>query len=239
MKALACVSMVFLFGMLAFMTTASAHVELNPDEAVVGEQIYGINMPNEKDIPTVELRLVVPDNVYVTGVLPVSGWSFTTKTEKVPQAKTDEGELLPTDRITEIDWTGSLGAGQYQTFGISTYYGGDPGQLIYKAYQKCSDGTIVAWDDTVDGQPAPKVSIVNQTKIDALTDAVNNLNTMHSDMTNSNSNLSDSVNGINTGQSGIKQSISNLSNSSTILELGVVISILISAASLFISLRRK
>jgi uncharacterized protein YcnI len=215
MKILACVGMVFLFGMLAFMTTASAHVELDPNSAVVGEQIYGINMPNEKDIPTVELRLDVPDNVYVTGILPVSGWSFTTKTAKVPQAKTADGDMLPTDRITEIDWTGSLGAGQYQTFGIATYYGGDPGQLVWKAYQKYSDGTIVAWDDTVDGQPAPKVSIVNKTQIDSLTDAVNNVNMM---------------------QSGMSQSSSN---SSTILELGIVISILISAASLFISVRRK
>ncbi len=39
---------VFLFGMLALAVTASAHVVLEPNEAVVGEQTYGINVPNEK-----------------------------------------------------------------------------------------------------------------------------------------------------------------------------------------------
>ncbi len=209
MKALAYLCFVFSFVIL-IAATASAHVELNPNQAVVGEQIYTINMPNEKDIAAVELRLAVPDNVYVTGILPVSGWNYTTVTEKVPQAKTADGDTLPTNRITEIDWTGSLGAGQYQTFGIATYYGGDPGQLVWKAYQKYSDGTVVAWDDTVDDQPAPKVSILNETKIDALTDAINAINPA-------------------------AQSRSNM----TFLEWGVVVSLLISAASLFISLRRK
>jgi uncharacterized protein YcnI len=201
-----------LFVMLIFPVIASAHVVLDPNEAVVGEQTYSINAPNEKDIPTVELRLVVPDNVFVTGILPVPGWNYTTKTEKVPQATTADGDQLPTDRIKEIDWAGSFGAGQYQVFGIATYYGGDPTQLVWKAYQTYSDGTIVAWDDTVDGQPAARVTILNETKLDALTNAVNGINPA------------------------VMQS---RSNRTTFLEYGVVISLLISGAALIVSLRRK
>jgi uncharacterized protein YcnI len=212
MKILAYLSTVFLFGMITFAGTASAHVVLDPNEAVVGEQTYSINVPNEKDIPTVELRLVVPDNVFVTSILPVPGWNYTTKTEKVPQAKTADGDMLPTDRIKEIDWRGSFGAGQYQTFGIATYYGGDPLQLVWKAYQTYSDGTIVAWDDTVDGQPAARVTIVNETRIDALTNVVNGIN---------------------------PAMMQSRSNRTTFLEWGIVISLLISGAALFISLRRK
>jgi uncharacterized protein YcnI len=201
-----------LFGVLILTATASAHVVLDPNEAVVGEQTYSINVPNEKDIPTVELRLVVPDNVFITSILPLPGWNYTTKTEKVPQATTADGDELPTDRIKEIDWTGSFGAGQYQTFGIATYYGGDPVQLVWKAYQTYSDGTIVAWDDTVDGQPAARVTILNETKLDALTNAVNGLN---------------------------PAMMQSRSNRTTFLEWGVVISILIAGAALIISLRRK
>jgi len=212
MKILAYLSTVFLLGLLTFATTASAHVMLDPNEAVVGEQTYSINVPNEKDIPTVELRLVMPDNVFITSILSMPGWNYTTKTEKVPQAKTADGDELPTDRIKEIDWTGSFGAGQYQMFGIATYYGGDPAQLVWKSYQTYSDGTTVAWDDTVDGQPAARVTILNETKLDSLTNAVNGIS---------------------------PAMMQSRSNRTTFLEWGVVISILISVAALIISLKRK
>jgi uncharacterized protein YcnI len=152
-----------------------AHVHVEPTEAVAGEQDYIFTVPNEMDVATTGLRLVVPDNVYVTQIENVPGWSYTTKTVTVPEMQTDDGDELPTEKITEIDWSGSLPAGEYQQFGVSTYYGGAEGDLAWKAYQTYADGTVVSWDGTDPEGPAPTVSIVSEQKIDTLTNKVNEL----------------------------------------------------------------
>jgi uncharacterized protein YcnI len=157
-----------------FAAPAAAHVTLDPNEAVVGWQQYGINIPNEKDMPTVELRLIVPDGVDVMGILPIAGWTHTEKT--VPAEKTASmDDESPTERITEITWSGGkINPGEFMTFRISTRYEGNPAELTWKAYQKYSDGTIVAWDGTGD-EPAPKVTILSESKIDSVANAVNSL----------------------------------------------------------------
>ena len=64
---------VFVYGivLLASASQVSAHVSLSPKEAVVGYTTFTVNVPTEKEIPTTEIRVVVPDGVEVHGVAPV------------------------------------------------------------------------------------------------------------------------------------------------------------------------
>jgi len=165
---------------IIFSTPVLAHVTLSPNEAVGGYQTYLVNVPNERDNPTIQLRLVVPDGVDIMGIYPVRGWNYTTKTVPVqPQAGgTTQQEGMDnnqtTERITEITWFGGqIQPGEFMQFPISTRYDGDPATLTWKAYQTYASGEIVAWADPSGATPAPKVIILNSTRVDTLTNLVN------------------------------------------------------------------
>lgn len=166
--------------------SASAHVRLDPSTAVVGRQTYYVRVPNEKDIPTVNVRLVVPANVEVTGVLSAPGWTHSEKTEAIEhdgeQAETGGHGDEAATRITEITWSGGqISKGEYMLFGIATNYTGSPAELTWKAYQTYSDGTIVPWDDSSDEGPAPKVSITAESALNALEGKVDEIALKQSD----------------------------------------------------------
>lgn len=60
--------------------TAVAHVTVKPGETTPSTyQVFTVNVPNEKDIPTVSVRLVVPETI--TGVTPTTkaGWEIVTE----------------------------------------------------------------------------------------------------------------------------------------------------------------
>lgn len=147
----------------------SAHVSLSPKEAVVGYTTFTVNVPTEKEIPTVEVRVVVPEGVEVHGVAPVFGWNHIEKKAEVEVGVGDDhkqGELAH-GKVTEIVWSGGkISDGEFMQFPVSVSYAGDPQQLVWKAYQKYADGTIVAWDDSSEKNPAPKVAIVASSKLD-------------------------------------------------------------------------
>jgi uncharacterized protein YcnI len=170
------------FGILAALllmtSVASAHVTLDPKEAVPGFQRYSVNVPVEKDIATTELRLVVPENVEIHGVLPVAGWTHAEKRADTDATASDDHGDAAHGRITEITWTGGkINPGEYVSFGVSTRYQGDPATLTWKAYQKYADGSVVAWDGSDTKFPAPAVTVIKENKIDTLTNAVNSQGT--------------------------------------------------------------
>ena len=162
---------VFVLGIVLFACASqvSAHVSLSPKEAVVGYTTFTVNVPTEKEIPTTEIRVVVPDGVEVHGVAPVAGWIHSEKKAETEVGRGDDhkaGELAH-GKVTEIVWTGGkIADGEFMQFPISISYAGDPKQLVWKAYQKYADGSVVAWDDTSEKNPAPKVSIVATSKVD-------------------------------------------------------------------------
>ena len=138
----------------------SAHVTVKPNQ--VGSaafQTFTTGVPNEKDVPTVALRLVIPSGLqYVTpNVKP--GWTIEVK-------KSGEGEALV---VTEIIWTGgSIPAGQRDEFLFSAQVPAEETTLQWKAYQTYSDGEVVAWDqapsqdhDDHDVKPYSETKIVN------------------------------------------------------------------------------
>ncbi len=159
----------------ALPATASAHVRLDPATAAVGRQSFGVRVPNEKDIPTTKVVVVVPDGVDITGVMPIPGWNHSEK--KVPIENPEEpsgghGEAAA-ERISEITWSGGeIKAGEYMVFNFNTNYTGGPADLKWKAFQTYSDGTVVPWDDSSADNPAPVVKITETSATQQLTDQV-------------------------------------------------------------------
>ena len=114
-----------------------AHVSVKPAQVgVAAYQTYTAGVPNEKDIPTTGLRIVIPDGM--TSVMPnvKPGWTITTKTVKV-------GE---TEKVSEIIWSGgSIPAGQRDEFFFSAKSPAEESAVQWKSYQTYSDGDVVAW----------------------------------------------------------------------------------------------
>lgn len=168
------------FGVIGlFPASAKAHVRLDPAEVVPGRQVYWVRVPNEKTMPTTNVRLVVPDGVEVTGVVPTAGWEHSSKTEAIESAAKEEhddghggaghSDEAKTTRISEITWSGGqIKDGEVTLFGIATNYEGQPGKLYWKAYQTYQDGSVVNWDGSNEDSPAATVEVLSQSRLDAL-----------------------------------------------------------------------
>lgn len=115
-------------------SNVSAHVTVKPGEVETSTyQVFTVNVPNEKDIPTTSVRVVMADGV--SGVTPTqkAGWS-------VSAVEAD-------DAVREITWEGGeITKGLRDEFSFSAKTPNDAGSLKWKAYQTYSDGTVVSWD---------------------------------------------------------------------------------------------
>ncbi len=145
-------------GVLAIATPAAAHVTVNPGEAVQGGYArLSFRVPTESDTEsTTKLEVQIPENAAFTSVAtqPVPGWTVST-------AKNG-------DKVSVITWTATPGAaikpGEFQEFAISA--GPLPtgvDQLLFKALQTYSDGTVVRWiEPPKDGaeHPAPALKLL-------------------------------------------------------------------------------
>ncbi|HEY7272628.1 MAG TPA: YcnI family protein, partial [Actinoplanes sp.] len=81
---------------------------------------------------------------------PVTGWTAVTeKTKLATPIKSDDGEI--TEAVSKITWTAQAGAGikpgQFQEFDVSLGPLPKTDQMIFKALQTYSDGTVVRWID--------------------------------------------------------------------------------------------
>lgn len=115
-----------------------AHVEVMPEEVVVAvRQDFTTGVPNEKDIPTTQVRLVIPAGLESVTPYVKPGWEIETK-------KTGEGEDA---LVTEIIWSGGeIGVGLRDSFVFRAMIPSEATTLVWKAYQTYSDGTVVSWD---------------------------------------------------------------------------------------------
>lgn len=126
---------------------ALAHVVVKPNEVKSAAfQTFTVGVPNEKDLPTVALRLVIPEGLKHVSPNVKPGWTISVQ-------KSDEGEDA---KVTELSWAGgSIPAGQRDDFFFSAQVPAETGDLNWKAYQTYQDGTVVAWDQDPN---APKPS---------------------------------------------------------------------------------
>src|SRR5579885_2290964 len=99
------VFIIVVLGLLAA-TTASAHVVVKPNTAGIGAfQIFTMGVPSEKNIPTIAVRLLLPDglNFVTPNVKP--GWRVEVKTQATGKKITDDdGMQVDEMKPVEIDW---------------------------------------------------------------------------------------------------------------------------------------
>lgn len=138
---LTCLSAFLLWILLIpFLQPVEAHITITPDEVGIGtSQIFTLSVPNEKDIPTTGVKLLIPKNVKHVTPTVKNGWQITT---------TSTGNT-----ITAIEWAGgSIPANQRDEFSFSARTPDTTATLLWKTYQTYENGTVVSWDK----QPATK-----------------------------------------------------------------------------------
>lgn len=127
--------------LMFFLSSANlslAHVVVKPSEVKSATfQTFTMGVPNEKDLPTVGLRLIIPEGLKHVSPNVKPGWTVEVK-------RSGEGEEAT---VTEISWTGGvIPVGQRDDFLFSAQAPAEAGSLNWKAYQTYRDGTIVSWD---------------------------------------------------------------------------------------------
>ncbi len=121
-------------------TSTFAHVVVSPEEVVVAaRQDFSVGVPNEKDIPTTSVRLVIPEGLESVTPYVKQGWTIEMK-------ESGEGEEA---KVTEITWSGGeITKGLRDAFVFRAMTPAKEGTLTWKVYQTYSDGTVVSWDQT-------------------------------------------------------------------------------------------
>ncbi|MEV0898448.1 YcnI family protein [Actinoplanes sp. NPDC049802] len=151
---------------------AAAHVTVNPGTATQGGYAkVSFRVPNESDTAStteLEVNLPVESPVGSVSIKPVPGWTAVTEKSKLATPiKVHDSEL--TEAITKVTWTAASGSeikpGTFQEFDVSLGPLPETDQMVFKALQTYSDGTIVRWIDepTTDGtepeSPAPVLKL--------------------------------------------------------------------------------
>ncbi|MBU2669403.1 YcnI family protein [Actinoplanes bogorensis] len=158
---------------LALAAPAAAHVSVNPDTATAGGYSkVTFRVPNESDSDSttkVEINLPADKPIASVSVKPLNGWDVATTVSKLATPLEAHGAQI-TEAVSKITWTAKAGSevkpGQFQEFDVSMGPLPESGQMIFKALQTYSDGTIVRWIDepSTDGtepeSPAPVLKIV-------------------------------------------------------------------------------
>jgi len=128
---------------LAFSASASAHVAVKPAEVVTaGFQTFTIGVPNEKDISTTSVKLVIPAGLKHVQATQKAGWQIDVEKDGTGEDAT----------VTSITWSGNeVKAGFRDDFTFSGQVPEKATELQWKAYQTYSDGTVVSWDKASEG----------------------------------------------------------------------------------------
>lgn len=157
---------------LALAVPASAHVTVNPNTAVQGGYAkLTFRVPNESDTAgttKVEVNLPADTPFASVSLKPVAGWTMVAVKSKLAKPLEAHGAQL-TEAVSKVTWTATGDAaikpGQFQEFDVSVGPLPQVPQVVFKALQTYSDGTVVRWIDepTTDGsdpeKPAPVLKL--------------------------------------------------------------------------------
>ena len=161
---------------LALAVPASAHVTVNPNTAVQGGYAkLTFRVPNESDTASttkVEVNLPADTPFASVSLKPIAGWTMAPVKSKLATPIEAHGTQL-TEAVTKITWTAvgdaAIKPGQFQEFDVSVGPLPEAPQVVFKALQTYSDGTVVRWIDepTTDGtdpeKPAPVLKLTAAT----------------------------------------------------------------------------
>jgi uncharacterized protein YcnI len=136
--------------MLALAAPAAAHVVVSPEEVTAGDyETLTVSAPTEKEVPTTEIRVEVPEGFLLSGVQPVPGWEHAFEEDRgVVAAVTFSG--------------GQIRPREFQQFLVQAQAPEEPGGYPWKATQTYEDGSTVEWAGAPDSEePASVVEVVS------------------------------------------------------------------------------
>jgi uncharacterized protein YcnI len=150
---------------------AAAHVTVSPSSLPKGtsDAVLTFRVPNESstaDVVGLRVQFPLAHPIVLVNPEAGSGWNVSVHSARLPKPiTTDDGTFTST--TSEIDWTGgSIPVGQFGAFDVLAQ--GIPtgtSQLVFKAIQSYSDGTIVSWIDVPNravpdpAHPAPTITL--------------------------------------------------------------------------------
>lgn len=157
----------------ALSTPAFAHVVVRPAEVVSASfQTFTVSVPNEKNTPTVRVKILIPIGVQHVSPTQKTGWNITSSKDGISASA----------NTTAITWSGGvIGVGLRDDFTFSAQVPSDTTELQWKAYQTYADGTVVSWDKATDGGhddasgPLSVTNVVQQTQAQKSDEATANL----------------------------------------------------------------
>ncbi len=133
---------------LATTSVAWAHVRVVPEEVPADSfQVLTVRVPTEKDVPTTEVRVEIPEGFTISRVKPVPGWKYEFEEEA--------------GVVSAITWSGGeIGATEFQEFDIQGRTPEEPGEYPWRALQTYEDGEVVEWVGPEDSEePASVVTV--------------------------------------------------------------------------------
>lgn len=152
-------------GLIGSGSFAVAHVVLQRWEAPAGYQEYvTLVVPHGCGAsPTTELRIKIPDGVFILVPEEKAGWQIRVTKRKLPAPITGESGSKISEVVDEVVWTGGqLPIDRLGLFTMVVRLPDAPGTIIYfKTIQKCAQGET-RWIDTIAaGEPAWKIWATN------------------------------------------------------------------------------
>jgi uncharacterized protein YcnI len=118
--------------------SAVAQVSVKPAEVLTNSvQTFVMGVPNEKNVATTSIRLLIPDGL--SNILPTQkpGWQIDTE-------KSGDGASA---EVKSITWSGStIDPSMRDDFSFSAHLPSKAAAIQWKAYQTFADGTTQAWD---------------------------------------------------------------------------------------------
>ncbi len=139
-----------LCAMLALSAPVWAHVTVSPEEVAVGDyETLTVSVPTEKEVPTTEIRVEVPEGFLLSGVQPVPGWEH---------AFEEDGGI-----VTAVTFSGGeIRPREFQQFLVQAQAPEEPGEYPWKAIQTYENGSVVKWTGPPDSEePASVVEVVS------------------------------------------------------------------------------
>ena len=163
------------FGLLGI-TAASAHVTLEPQQAIVGSAYRAVVIVPHgcAGSPTLKLRIQIPNGVIAVKPQPKAGWTLETVSGKYGQTFDHFGTPV-SEGVKEIAWSGRLLDENYDEFVFRAYLTSDlqPGTKLYvPVVQECEKG-VSRWIEVPTNDkpsdefkfPAPALQLVPRSSV--------------------------------------------------------------------------
>src|SRR5437867_2937339 len=135
-----------ILGILLLVTTAWGHSDLDPRQSIPNKwETYTLNVPTETEVPTVQVRLLVPRDFEIEMIEHSPLWQIT-------RSRDERGY------IREVTWSGSSIPPQtFAEFKLLVRNPATPGTSLWKIEQSYQDGNVATWEAQT--QIVPQASV--------------------------------------------------------------------------------